>query len=93
MKLLALLILTFPALALAQGTENDRIKGERLFSLKVRGILESKCFSCHGGAKKVKGDLDVTTRASLLKGGDRLRGAGPLQAGEKYAGDGHRVGR
>ena len=70
MKLLALLILTFPALALAQGTENDRIKGERLFSLKVRGILESKCFSCHGGAKKVKGDLDVTTRASLLKGGE-----------------------
>ena len=70
MKLLALLILTFPALGLAQGPENDRIKGERLFSLKVRGILESKCFPCHGGAKKVKGDLDVTTRAGLLKGGE-----------------------
>ncbi len=70
MKYLALLLLTLPFPALAREGESDLVKGERLFSLKVRGILESKCFSCHGGAKKVKGDLDVTSRAGLLKGGE-----------------------
>ena len=70
MKYLALLLLTLPFPALAREGESDLVKGERLFSLKVRGILESKCFSCHGGAKKVKGDIDVTSRAGQLKGGE-----------------------
>ena len=70
MKYLALLFLTLPFPALAQEGESDLAKGERLFSLKIRGILESKCFPCHGGAKKVKGDLNITTRAGLLKGGE-----------------------
>jgi len=69
MKYLLLFIAALPFPALAQERDSDLVKGERLFSLKVRGILESKCFSCHGGAKKVKGDLDVTSRAALLKGG------------------------
>jgi len=46
-------------------------EGERLFALKVRSILSSKCFACHGGdAKKIKGELDLTSRDGLLKGGD-----------------------
>ena len=46
-------------------------EGERLFALKVRSILSSKCFACHGGdAKKIKGELDLTSRDGLLKGGE-----------------------
>ena len=46
-------------------------EGERLFALKVRSILSSKCFACHGeDAKKIKGELDLTSRAGLLKGGE-----------------------
>ena len=72
MKFTALLILALPTFALAEEKESDLVKGERLFSLKVRGILESKCFACHGGAKKVKGDLDVTSRKALIKGGETV---------------------
>ena len=46
-------------------------EGERLFSLKVRQVLSSKCFACHGEeSKKVKGEFDLTTREGLLKGGE-----------------------
>ena len=42
-----------------------------MFALKVRSILSSKCFACHGGdAKKIKGELDLTSRDGLLKGGE-----------------------
>ena len=70
MKYLVIVFLALPALASAQEQVNNLVKGERLFSLKVRGILETKCFACHGGKKKVKGDLDLTSRAGLLKGGE-----------------------
>src|ERR1051325_1238185 len=33
-------------------------------------ILEKKCFQCHGDALKM-GNLDLRTRASMLKGGDK----------------------
>lgn len=46
-------------------------EGEKLFSLKVRSLLSSKCFACHGGENgKIKGGLDLTTRKGMLKGGD-----------------------
>ena len=46
-------------------------EGERLFALKIRLILSSKCFACHGeDAKKIKGELSLTSRAGLLKGGE-----------------------
>ena len=70
MKFLALIFFTLPTIAFAQAQENDLEKGERLFSLKIRSILENKCFACHGGKKKVKGDLNLTSRAGLLKGGE-----------------------
>ena len=51
-------------------TAADR-EGERLFALKVRGILNAKCLACHGEAgKKLKGDLDLSSRAAMLKGGE-----------------------
>ena len=46
-------------------------EGEKLFSLKVRSLLSSKCFACHGEENgKIKGGLDLTTREGMLKGGD-----------------------
>ena len=46
-------------------------EGERLFALKVREILSGRCFACHGGdANNVKGELDLTSRAAMLKGGE-----------------------
>ncbi|MEC8989415.1 MAG: c-type cytochrome domain-containing protein, partial [Verrucomicrobiota bacterium] len=50
----------------AQGRE-----GERLFALKVRGLFNAKCLACHGEeGKKLKGDLYLTSRAAMLKGGE-----------------------
>ncbi len=50
---------------------NRHKQGERLFSLKVYPMLSSKCFACHGeDPKKVKGNLNLTSRVGLLKGGE-----------------------
>ena len=64
--------LLFPVCAFAANPGlTDLQKGERLFSLKVRGIIESKCFACHGEpGKKIKGELNLTTREGLLTGGE-----------------------
>lgn len=43
---------------------------ELLFATKIYPLLETKCFACHGGKEKIKGGLDLTTRAGLLKGGE-----------------------
>jgi mono/diheme cytochrome c family protein len=42
----------------------------QFFETRVRPILEANCFSCHGAEKKVKGGLRLTSRKSLLKGGN-----------------------
>jgi mono/diheme cytochrome c family protein len=39
------------------------------FESKVRPVLEKNCLLCHGGAK-VRNGLEVTSRPSLLRGGD-----------------------
>ena len=42
-----------------------------MFALKVREILSGRCFACHGeDAEKVKGELDLTSRAAMLRGGE-----------------------
>src|SRR5262249_30544897 len=43
-------------------------KGRELFNKHVRPILLDRCVKCHGG-DKIKGELDLATRDSLLKGG------------------------
>ncbi len=45
-------------------------KGEQLFVLKVKPLLEQKCLNCHGKGKRLRGGLDLTSKAGLLKGGD-----------------------
>jgi len=42
---------------------------QKLFATHVRSILEVHCVKCHGG-EKTQGELDLTTREGLLKGGE-----------------------
>ncbi|MCI0379748.1 MAG: PSD1 and planctomycete cytochrome C domain-containing protein [Gemmataceae bacterium] len=44
--------------------------GAKFFDKEVKPILQAHCFSCHGGEKKLKGGLNLTSRATLLEGGD-----------------------
>ena len=51
-------------------------EAERLFVEQVRPLLASKCLACHGDdAEKIKGDLDMRSRAGLLRGGESGRPA------------------
>jgi hypothetical protein len=43
---------------------------QQLFTRTVRPWLEKNCLECHAGAK-VKSDFNLSTRESLLKGGDK----------------------
>src|SRR5207302_11106157 len=40
------------------------------FEKQIRPLLVERCLECHGGAKKVRGGLRLTSRAELLQGGD-----------------------
>src|SRR5258706_465321 len=46
----------------------DMAMGLDLFKKSVGPLLTEHCVKCHGG-EKIKGELDLTTRESLLKGG------------------------
>ena len=46
------------------------------FSRDVQPVLEGRCISCHG-AKKQKGNLDLSTRKAALQGGDTGPGISP----------------
>jgi mono/diheme cytochrome c family protein len=60
------LLLGTPALFSSEPTE-----GEKLFALKVKPLFAEKCMACHGSdPEKIKGDFDMRTKASALKGGE-----------------------
>ena len=43
----------------------------RLFTIKVLPLLKVKCFGCHGDdPDEIRGDLDIRSRKSLLRGGE-----------------------
>jgi hypothetical protein len=42
----------------------------RFFDKEVKPLLETHCFRCHGGEKKVRGGLRLTSRQGVLTGGD-----------------------
>ena len=41
-----------------------------LFEKEALPILQKNCFKCHGGGKKLRGGLRLTSRATILEGGD-----------------------
>ena len=45
-------------------------KGLELFKSDVRAVFTQHCIKCHGG-EKTNGELDLTTREGLLKGGSQ----------------------
>lgn len=46
-------------------------EGEKLFALKIKPLFAEKCNACHGDEPdKIKGDFDMRTRESILKGGE-----------------------
>ncbi len=71
MRAIFLALTAFPILLSGQDRADQQKEGERLFSLKVRSILESKCLACHGEeGKKVKGKFNLATLEGLLAGGE-----------------------
>ena len=44
-------------------------EGIEFFEKKIRPLLADNCFKCHGNGKK-KGNLQLDSRAGLLRGGD-----------------------
>src|SRR5438105_1556041 len=46
----------------------EMVRSQELFTQHVRKLFLDKCLKCHGG-DKTKGELDLTTREGLLKGG------------------------
>jgi mono/diheme cytochrome c family protein len=69
----AALLLSFAAVDAAPLTPAD---AEALFVRRVQPLLEARCLACHGRDEgKIKGGLDLRTRASALEGGDSLKPA------------------
>ena len=64
-------LLVFHCNAVGKVNASEQEKSARLFSLKIRNVLSSKCFACHGEDKnKIKGELDLTSHEGLLRGGE-----------------------
>ncbi len=57
-------------------------KGVELFNSDVGKLLADHCVKCHGGEKGVKGELDMTTREALMKGGESGDAVLPGKSGE-----------
>ena len=62
------LLTTAPASAQTAQTPADGIK---LFEENVRPVLEQNCFMCHSDPERAENGLLLTTRAGLLRGGER----------------------
>ena len=68
-KSLAILIAALVLLPFGRAAEPSA--GEKLFALKVKPLFAEKCHACHGEKPdKLKGDFDMRTRESMLRGGD-----------------------
>jgi hypothetical protein len=73
-------LLVFHCTAIGKVAASEQEKSGRLFSLKIRNILSSKCFACHGeDGEKIKGELDLTSHEGLMRGGES--GASSIQSG------------
>ena len=66
-KLFALLLFALTITHL-RAELSDAAKIE-FFDKKINPILQKECYKCHGGIDKLKGELRLTSRAGILKGG------------------------
>ncbi len=49
----------------------DEVAADVLFARKIQPLFKVKCLTCHGDdPEKLKGELDMRTRAGLLAGGE-----------------------
>lgn len=56
------------AQSLPEDHEQRMKLGTEMFRQSIRGILTDHCLKCHGG-EKVRGDFDLSSRASLIESG------------------------
>src|SRR5437763_17149704 len=52
------------------GADAPTAEQAKFFEGRVLPVLKANCFACHGGEKKIKGGLNLSSRDGLLKGGD-----------------------
>src|SRR5262245_35234251 len=66
------------------GNSTPSLAAEQLFNAKILPLLQSKCLGCHGNEpNKLRGGLDLRTRATMLRGGDSGNAALVPGAAEK----------
>jgi len=63
------LVLALLLLAPAPPEARDRQSDRQFFEQRIRPILRDSCIKCHG-EKATRNNLDLTSRAGLLRGGD-----------------------
>ena len=70
-KIFVSLLMIFVFWTPNQSLANEVSEGEKLFALKVKPLLAEKCLACHGeNPEELGGELDLRTRAALLRGGE-----------------------
>jgi hypothetical protein len=62
-------------------SESPRTEGADFFEKEVRPLLIARCYKCHGEVAKPKGKLRLTSRDSILQGGE----SGPAAVAGKPA--------
>ncbi len=72
---LAIAVWTMTPKSLQAADDSDKavtFSAEQLsfYQKSVKPILVANCIKCHGGQPKIKGGLNMTSRAGLIKGGD-----------------------
>ena len=66
-----LMSLVFAWLYVCISLSAEEVPADVLFARKIQPLFKVKCLTCHGdNPEKLKGDLDMRTRAGLLKGGE-----------------------
>ena len=69
-RFISYFIFTF-ALGVVPNVALAEVPADVLFARKIQPLFKIKCLTCHGDdPEKPKGDLDMRTRAGLLKGGE-----------------------
>ena len=70
MRLLGGCLLVLVTVAADAASAAEPTEGEKLFALKLKPLFSEKCMACHGAeGKKIKGEFDMRSRSSVLKGG------------------------